>query len=219
MTATPDATTHLLEERDEAVAILTLNRPERLNALTTALGDRLCEALDDLAADPSVRAIVLAGAGRGFCSGADIKDDTGDAEAALREHYNPLVQTMAELEVPLLAAVNGVAAGAGASLAFACDLLVAAESARFQLSFVKVGLVPDCGATWTLPGTVGVARAAELMLTGRDLAATDAHEWGLVNRVVPDGEALRATVDLAHEIAAVSSSAGLARRIVRAGLG
>jgi 2-(1,2-epoxy-1,2-dihydrophenyl)acetyl-CoA isomerase len=217
------STDELLAERDGPVATLTLNRPERLNALTGALGDELHAALRELAGDAGVRAIVLTGAGRAFCSGADLKGASegapGNGEALLREVFNPLVRTMAELEVPLVAAINGVAAGAGASLSFACDLRVAAESARFQLSFVKVGLIPDSGATWTLPRLIGGARAAELALLGRDLGAAEALGWGLVNRVAPDGQALAQAVDLAHRLAAVSATVGAAKTALREGLG
>jgi len=208
----------LLEERDGAVAILTLNRPHRLNALTAELTDALRTSLRRLDGTPEVRAVVITGAGRAFSSGADLKAGTGDAERLLREHYNPLVATMAELDLPVVAAVNGVAAGAGASLAFACDLRVAAEPARFQLSFVKVGLIPDAGATWTLPRLVGTTRAAELALLGRALPAREALEWGLVNRVVGEGEALAASIGLAQELADVSSSVGAAKRALREGL-
>jgi 2-(1,2-epoxy-1,2-dihydrophenyl)acetyl-CoA isomerase len=212
----------LLSERDGAVAILTLNRPERLNALTGALGDELHAALRELAGDGAVRAIVLTGAGRAFCSGADLKGAPegapGNGEALLREVFNPLVRTMAELDLPLVAAINGVAAGAGASLSFACDLRVAAESARFQLSFVKVGLIPDSGATWTLPRLIGSARAAELALLGRDLGAAEALGWGLVSRVAPDGQALDQAVELAHRLAGLSATVGATKTALREGL-
>ena len=129
-----------------------LNRPDRLNAVHPEMGNTLRLAFLDLEADPEIRAIVLTGRGRAFCAGADISGDTGNAEAVLRDIWNPLITTMLELDVPIIAALNGVAAGAGASLAFASDLRVAASSARFQLSFVKIGLMPDSGATWHSPG-------------------------------------------------------------------
>jgi 2-(1,2-epoxy-1,2-dihydrophenyl)acetyl-CoA isomerase len=211
-----DATaTELLVERDGPVAILTLNRPDRLNALTSALGATLDATLRELEADPGVRAIVLTGAGRGFCSGADLTGPGGNAETVLRDIFNPLAKTIAELDVPVVAAVNGVAAGAGASLTFAADLRVAAEGARFVLSFVKVGLSPDMGATWTLPRLIGHARAAELALLGREIRAPEALEWGLVTRVVPDGEAVTAAVEIAHRIAAVSGSVGATKAALR----
>jgi 2-(1,2-epoxy-1,2-dihydrophenyl)acetyl-CoA isomerase len=206
----------LLAERDGPVAILTLNRPERLNALTSELGAALDAELKALEADPGVRAIVLTGAGRGFCSGADLSGPTGGAEKLLRDVFNPLAKTMAELDVPIVAAVNGVAAGAGASITFAADLRVAAESARFVLSFVKVGLIPDMGATWTLPRLIGHARAAELALLGREVRAPEALGWGLVNRVVPDGEAVTAAVEIAHQLAAVSGTVGATKAALRA---
>jgi 2-(1,2-epoxy-1,2-dihydrophenyl)acetyl-CoA isomerase len=206
----------LLIDHDGPVAVLTLNRPDRLNALTSDLGEELDAALGRLAADPEVRAIVLTGAGRAFCSGADLKGASKNGgEALLRDVFNPLVRTIAELDVPVVAAVNGVAAGAGASLTFACDLRVAAAGARFQLSFAKVGLVPDCGATWTLPRIVGSGRAADLALLGRDLGAEEAHQWGLVNRLVADGEALTAGIALAHQLAGVSSTLGATKALLR----
>jgi 2-(1,2-epoxy-1,2-dihydrophenyl)acetyl-CoA isomerase len=208
----------LLVERRGAVVMLTLNRPERLNALTGALADEIGRTLRELEADPDVRAVVLTGAGRGFSSGADLKSDSIGAERLLREHYNPLIRTIIELELPVVAAVNGVAAGAGASLAFACDLRLAAESARFQLSFVKVGLIPDAGATWMLPRLVGAARAAELALLARDLSAAEALDWGLVARVVGDGEAATAACELADTIASRAASVGLAKRALREAL-
>jgi 2-(1,2-epoxy-1,2-dihydrophenyl)acetyl-CoA isomerase len=209
----------LIEDRDGQVVILTLNRPDRLNALTPELVDDLCATLQRLRHQPDVRAVVLTGSGRAFCSGADLKSGGGDAEAILRAHYNPLVATMAELELPLIAAVNGVAAGAGASLAFACDLRVAARSARFQLSFVKVGLIPDAGATWTLPRLVGTSRALELALLARDLEAPEALEWGLVNRIADDGAALAHALELAYRLAGLPSSVGLTKLALYGGLG
>lgn len=218
VTAAPDSAApaaELLVERDGPVAILTLNRPDRLNALTRELGSALDAALRALEVDPEIRAIVLTGAGRGFCSGADLTGPTGNAEGLLREVFNPLAKTMAELDVPIVAAVNGVAAGAGASLTFASDLRVAAEGARFVLSFTKVGLLPDMGATWTLPRLIGHARATELSLLAREIRAPEALDWGLVTRVVPDGEAVTAAVEVAHQLAALSSTVGMTKAALR----
>ncbi|WP_354698572.1 1,2-epoxyphenylacetyl-CoA isomerase [Paraconexibacter sp. AEG42_29] len=208
----------LLEEVRDGVGVLTLNRPARLNALNVTICERLQEALVRLEATPEVRAVVLTGAGRAFSSGADLQGAVGGADKLLRDHYNPLVLTMMRLDIPLVAAVNGVAAGAGASLAFACDFRVAAESSRFQLSFVKIGLIPDSGATWLLPRLVGHARALDISMRGRDLFAREAREWGLVTEVTPDGGALDGAVDLARELAALSSSLGATKNALLDGL-
>jgi 2-(1,2-epoxy-1,2-dihydrophenyl)acetyl-CoA isomerase len=220
ISATPPSnasTEELLVERTGCVGIVSLNRPQNLNAVHPEMGNALRSAFLDLEGDPDIRAIVLTGRGRAFCAGADISGETGNAEAVLRDIWNPLITTMLELDVPLIAALNGVAAGAGASLAFACDLRVASSSARFQLSFVKVGLIPDAGASWLLPRIVGLGRANELALLGRDLSAAEAQQWGLVNDVVDDGAAADAAVALAARFAGVSASAGSIKWVNRAG--
>lgn len=208
-------TADVLVTRDGPVGIVTINRPDRLNAVTPDAGDRLAAAFRELEADPDIRAVVLTGAGRGFCAGADIAGDIGDAGEVLRQTWNPLVRTMQELELPIVAAVNGVAAGAGASLALACDLRVAAASARFQLSFTKIGLLPDAGATWLLPRIVGLGRANELAMLARDLPAAEALQWGLVNRVCNDGAALDTAVALARDIAGLAGSVTAVKRAHR----
>lgn len=196
----------VLVQRDGPVGIVTLNRPDRLNAVTPSAGDRLSAAFLDLEADPQIRAVVLTGAGKGFCAGAAISDEMGDTRAILRDTWNPLVRNMQGLEVPIIAALNGVAAGAGASLALACDLRVAAESARLQMSFAKVGLLPDTGLTWLLPRIVGLGRANELAMLARDIKAPEALQWGLVNRVCEDGAVLDVAMGMAREIAGLSGS-------------
>jgi 2-(1,2-epoxy-1,2-dihydrophenyl)acetyl-CoA isomerase len=170
------------------------------------VGDELRSAFRELEADSKIRAVVLTGAGRAFCAGADISGDVGNARQVLLEAWNPLVQTMWSLQVPIIAAINGVAAGAGVSLALACDLRVAAKSARFQLSFAKIGLMPDAGLTWLLPRVVGLGRANELALLGRDLSAAEAREWGLVNQLSDDGEVLSDAVAMARRFAELSAS-------------
>jgi len=219
-TAEPTVDDEVIVERRDGVGIVTLNRPHRLNAVPPDVGHTLREAFLALEAQADVRAIVLTGAGRAFCAGADIAPgaDSDGAERVLRDCWNPLITTMLELDVPIIAAVNGVAAGAGASLAFACDLRVAARSARFQLSFVKIGLMPDAGASWLLPRIVGLGRANELALLGRDVAAEEAHAWGLVNELADDGAALEAAITLARRFAEVSASAGTIKRAQHAGL-
>lgn len=209
---------HLLVERHDGFAELTLNRPDKFNALNEPLLTDLHKTISELDADPGVRAIILTGAGRAFCSGADRTAGPADAEDLLRRLYNPLVELMFGLATPTVAAVNGAAAGAGFSLALAADLRVASSEASFATAFVKVGLVPDAGATWLLPRIVGLGRAAEITLLGRKIGAVQAEAWQLVNEVVPHDElGIRARA-VAAELASVSASVGPTRRLLRAGL-
>lgn len=179
-------------EVDGPIATITLDRPAALNALTVPLKTGLLEAFRTVARDDTVRAVVLTGSGRAFCAGQDLKErlapDATPLAVEVRERYNPIVSAMRRLDQPIIGAINGVAAGAGASLAFACDLRVAAEGASFSLAFGRIGLVPDSGATWFLPRLVGPAKAAELALLGEPLSAADAERFGLVSRVVPAEE-------------------------------
>ncbi len=185
---TPAYTTLRYEVAD-AVATITLDRPEALNALTIPMKTELLAAFGTVARDRGVRAVVLTGAGRAFCAGQDLKErldpDAAPLGVEVRERYNPIISAMRRLDQPIVGAINGVAAGAGASLAFACDIRVAAEGASFVLAFGRIGLVPDSGATWFLPRLVGPAKAAELALLGESLSAADAERFGLVARVVP----------------------------------
>lgn len=180
-------------QEDGAQARLTLNRPDRLNAINDAMHAELADALDRVAGSERARVLVLTGAGRGFCAGQDLGDrqaDAGDGPRDLGEsierRYNPLMRRLEALELPTLCAVNGVAAGAGAALAMACDIAVAAESARFVQAFSRIGLIPDCGATWRLPHRVGQARALGLALTAEPIDARTAADWGMIWRCVPD---------------------------------
>ncbi|HEV7810777.1 MAG TPA: enoyl-CoA hydratase-related protein, partial [Candidatus Limnocylindrales bacterium] len=179
-------------ESADGVATLTLDRPDALNALTVGLKESLRAALDELGRDDSVRAIVLTGAGRAFCAGQDLRErlepDALPLADEIRARYNPLALAMLRLPKPIIGAINGVAAGAGASLAFACDLRIAAESASFVLAFGRIGLLPDTAATWLLPRLVGSARAVELALLNEPLHARAAEAVGLVMRVVPDDQ-------------------------------
>jgi 2-(1,2-epoxy-1,2-dihydrophenyl)acetyl-CoA isomerase len=179
----------------DGAATLELNRPQALNAWNTRLGADLLAALRQAAEDDAVRAVVLTGAGRAFSSGADLKDISGgeatpdgrpDVYKLLTERYHPIMHAIREMPKPVVAAVNGAAAGIGCSLALCCDLIVAAESAYFLLAFVNIGLVPDGGSSLFVPARVGMARATELAMLGERLPAAQALEWGLVNRVVPD---------------------------------
>jgi 2-(1,2-epoxy-1,2-dihydrophenyl)acetyl-CoA isomerase len=189
--------------RDGAVLTITLNRPEVLNALNGAMHEGLAAALHE-AAEPDVRAVVLTGAGRGFCVGADLSELPRDPRAIrelLRRRFNPNIRTICRLEKPVIAAVNGPAAGAGLALAMACDLRLAAESASFVPAFIGIGLVPDSGLSHTLPRLIGPPAAFEWLVSGRKMTAREAAERGLVSRVVPDGELAAATVALADDLA------------------
>jgi 2-(1,2-epoxy-1,2-dihydrophenyl)acetyl-CoA isomerase len=192
-------------EVDGPVATLTLDRPEALNALTVPVKVALREALETLASDRSVRAVVLTGAGRAFCAGQDLAEreqpDAEPLDVELRERYNPIIRALRSMGQPIIAAVNGVAAGAGASLAFACDLRIASEEARFVLAFGRIGLVPDSGATWFLPRLVGPAKAAELAFVADPVDAADALRIGLVSKVVPADQLMVEARALADRIA------------------
>lgn len=207
----PDARTLVRLETIESVATVTLDRPDALNALTVAMKGELLAALRAVGRDPAARAVILTGSGRAFCAGQDLRErlepDAAPLEVELRERYNPIVRAIRELPQPVIAAVNGVAAGAGASLAFACDLRIAASSASFVLAFGRIGLVPDSGATWLLPRLVGAARAAEMALLGERVPAADAERWGLVSRVVPDEALLAEARAMAHQLAGMGSRA------------
>jgi 2-(1,2-epoxy-1,2-dihydrophenyl)acetyl-CoA isomerase len=207
---------HILFEAADGIARLTLNRPERLNSFNTEMHAEVRAALAELGTS-GARVLVITGAGRGFCAGQDLNDravaaaggapDLGDS---IEKNYKPLVLALRALPLPVIAAVNGVAAGAGANLALACDLVVAARSASFVQAFVRLGLVPDSGGTWFLPRLAGTARALGLALLGDKLPAEQAAAWGLIWRCVDDGE-LGAVVDgLARQLA-VAPPLGLAR--------
>jgi len=205
----------VLTARDGAVLTITLNRPEKLNALDASVHAGLREALAE-AADPDVRAVVLTGAGRGFSVGQDLGEfsEVGDIGAALRERYHPNVLAIRSLEKPVLAAVNGVAAGAGLSLACACDLRIAADSATFVPGFIGLGLVPDAGGAYFLGRLLGTSRAFELMASGRRLSAEEALDWGLVSEVVPeDGFGERAAEVAARWAAGPTRGIALTKRL------
>ncbi len=195
-------------ERDGPIARITLNRPERLNSFTAQMHDELREILRDQLA--GARVVILTGAGRGFCAGQDLNDravSTGghpvDLGMTVETGWNPLIRRLATLPQPVIARVNGVAAGAGANIALACDIAVAARSAKFIQSFSAIGLIPDSGGTWVLPRLVGQARAMGLALTGEPLSAEKAEEWGLIWKCV-DEEALDGEVDaIAHKLASL----------------
>jgi 2-(1,2-epoxy-1,2-dihydrophenyl)acetyl-CoA isomerase len=197
---------HLLSDLTDGVLTLTLNQPEKLNALSLSMREGLDRAIRLAERDASVRVVVLTGAGRGFCSGADVTSfSPGTAEAGpgenLRQRMNPLILRIRALEKPILAAINGVAAGAGLSLALACDLRYAAESARLVLSFARIGLVPDAGSMYFLPRLLGPAKSLELAWLGDPVGAQEAYELGLLNKVLPDAEVLSFTREIAARLA------------------
>ncbi len=198
-------TNQVLTDVQDGVQTITLNQPEKFNALSSAMLQGFGEALRAAERDAGVRAIVLTGAGKGFSSGADITEfnvavDTTDAGEYLRKRYNPLITRMRALEKPLLAAVNGVAAGAGLSLALACDLRFAAESARLVVAFVRIGLVPDAGLMYFLPRLIGPARTLELAWSADPVGAAEAYELGMLNKVLPDDQVLGYTQEFAARL-------------------
>jgi 2-(1,2-epoxy-1,2-dihydrophenyl)acetyl-CoA isomerase len=210
--------------RQGGAAKLELNRPERMNAWNKSLGIELRDAIADLGADSEVRAVLITGAGRAFSSGADLRDGTGptpqghpDVYSVLTERYHPIITGIRSMPKPVVAAVNGAAAGIGLSLALACDLVVAAESSYFLLAFVNIGLVPDGGSSLLVPSRIGFARAAELALLGERLPAPKALDWGLINRVWPNAELMPKAEELVAKLAAgpTGSYAGTKRQLNR----
>lgn len=206
----------LLVAEDGPVTTLTLNRPERLNAFTQDLHRDLRAALAHAAANKQCRVVLITGAGRGFCAGQDLSDravipagesQRRDLGASLETFYNPLVRAMRHLPKPIVVAVNGVAAGAGANFALHGDIVLAAKSAKFIQAFIKIGLMPDAGGTWSLTHLLGEARAKALAMTGEPLSATQAAEWGLIWRVVEDEALMMEAHTLARTLAAQPSGA------------
>ena len=207
----------LLDHRD-GIARVTLNRPEVLNSFNDAMFARLEEVLAGIAADRTLRAVYLTGAGRAFSAGQDISGGVpagGNYGDHLPAHWNPVAERLRALEIPVVAAVNGVAAGAGANLALAADFVVAAEEASFIQAFINIGLVPDTGGTWMLPRLVGMARATALLMLGEKLPARQAAEWGLIHRVCPLATLETEAWGLATRLAAMPTLAlGLIKRLL-----
>jgi len=200
----------------KGIATLTLNRPDRLNSFTQAMHREVRDALDQVQEDKSVRVLLLTGAGRGFCAGQDLNDRAVEPGApgvdlgeSVEKYYAPLVTTLRTLPMPVICAVNGVAAGAGANLALACDIVLAAKSASFIEAFSKLGLIPDTGGTWVLPRLVGPARAMGLAMLGERLPAEKAEAWGLIWRCVPDDALMMEAMAMAEHFAAAPTK-GLA---------
>jgi 2-(1,2-epoxy-1,2-dihydrophenyl)acetyl-CoA isomerase len=218
MTETP-----VLVEQRQGYRVITLNRPQRLNAFTEDMHRALRTALEEAERDGECRALLITGAGRGFCAGQDLNDRLAKPGekvvlgGTLEHFYNPLVRKLRALPFPVIAAVNGVAAGAGCNIALACDIVLAAKSATFAQSFARIGLVPDSGGTWFLPRLVGPARARGLALLGESLSAEIAENWGLIWKCIPDhelmGEAARLCV---HFGSAPTFGLGLIKRALDA---
>jgi 2-(1,2-epoxy-1,2-dihydrophenyl)acetyl-CoA isomerase len=219
---------NVLYEARGAVALVTLNRPQALNSFTRAMHEELWAALDRVEADKSIRALVVTGAGRGFCAGADLAEfdftpgpdlvKRADPGPIIEKAFNPTVRRLQALRVPTIAAVNGSAAGAGVSIALGCDLALAASNASFTLAFSKIGLVPDAGGTWFLIKKLGLARAMGAAMLSDKVSANDAKEWGMIWDVVPEGQdCVQAVLKLAQRLAAMPTKALVeTRKLLRA---
>lgn len=217
-TTTPSATVDYADHGN--VALITLNRPQSLNSFTRQMHRELRAAFGKAEANPLIRAVVLTGAGRGFCAGADLTEfdlepgedliKRADPGPIIEEAFNPTTRHIQALRMPIIAAVNGVAAGAGASVALACDIAIAAPSAKFIQAFSKIGLIPDAGSSWLMPERLGLARALALAMTGDALDATRAKEWGLIWDVADD--AVAAALAMAHRLAEMPTAALVATR-------
>ncbi|EYR78758.1 2-(1,2-epoxy-1,2-dihydrophenyl)acetyl-CoA isomerase PaaG [Shinella sp. DD12] len=212
----------ILSALADGVLSLTLNRPDKLNAFNDEMHLALRAGFERAHADDAVRAVLLTGAGRGFCAGQDLGDrdpkkGVPDLGRTIETYYNPLLRLIRSLEKPVICAVNGVAAGAGANIAFACDITLAARSARFIQAFAKIGLVPDSGGTWSLPRLIGEARAKALALTAEPLGAETAAAWGLIWRAVDDDRLMEEASALAVRLAAgPTKGLGMTKRAIQA---
>lgn len=207
----------LIVVKEKGVATLKLNRPEVFNSFNQKMAFDLQKALDDCAQDESVRCIVLVGEGKAFCAGQDLAEATDPNGPALdsivRQHYNPIIERLRAIEKPIVAAVNGVAAGAGANIALACDIVIAKESASFIQAFSKIGLIPDSGGTFMLPRLVGWQKAAALMMTGEKVMASEAVAMNMIHKAIPDAEFESKVVELAENLAQMPTlGLGLTKR-------
>jgi 2-(1,2-epoxy-1,2-dihydrophenyl)acetyl-CoA isomerase len=217
----------ILVSQDSGVLQITLNRPDKLNSFNPAMHLELRAALQRAAEEPAVRAVLLTGAGRAFCAGQDLSEREVapgaaplDLSASLGSFYNPLVRRIRELPKPVVCAVNGVAAGAGANIALACDLVLAARTASFVQAFSRIGLIPDSGGTWFLPRKVGMARAMGLALLGDKLSAEDAEKWGLIWKVLDDAELMKESLSTAKALSNGPTKAyALLKRALQASAG
>lgn len=197
----------IIYEREGNLATIMLNRPDTLNSFTAAMHIELAQVMQEVQADPEVRAVLLSGMGRGFCAGQDLNDRTASPESgppdlgeAITKYWNPLIRSITEMPKPVVCAVNGVAAGAGASIALACDIVLAARSASFVQVFSKIGLIPDSGGSWNLPRAVSLPRAKALAMLGDKLPAEQAEQWGMIWRCVDDDSLLSEANSMAVEL-------------------
>jgi len=202
----------ILLERTGAIRRITLNRPDKLNSFTRGMLSELDDALTDIAADAEARALIITGAGRAFCAGQDLREagaveDGAAVRAVVERLYNPAIRLLRSLRIPVLAAVNGIAAGAGASLAIACDLVIAAESASFVQAFSKIGLVPDAGGSYFMPRLIGSARALGLALLAEPVDAKTAAQWGLIWKAVPDADFPDTIAEMGERLAQLPTAA------------
>lgn len=205
----------IIVENVNAVCTITLNQPQKLNALSSQMLNELTQAFDEIAYDDTTRCVVITGAGRGFSAGADLTEpgmvpSTGelpDLGQSLEQRYNPLLARIRELPMPVVAVVNGTAAGAGCNIALACDFIFAADSAKFIQAFIKIGLVPDAGGTWTIPRLIGRARALRWMMTGEAIDAARAEQWGLITAVYPAAELRDKAAEWAKQLAEAPTAA------------
>lgn len=190
---------------EEGVAVITLNRPDKLNSFNQTMAYEVQSALDHCMDNAEVRCVLITGAGRGFCAGQDLEEAIAPDSAAIEDHveskYNPMVRKIRAIEKPVIAAVNGVAAGAGANLAYCCDIIVAAESAKFIQSFINIGLIPDTGGTYFLPRLVGMQKATAMMMLGEKMTAEEGMDLGLIYKVFPNDELMHGAMTLAKRIA------------------
>lgn len=213
----------ILLERNGAIRRITLNRPDKLNSFTRDMLSELCDALSGIAADDEARALVITGAGRGFCAGQDLREagaieDGAAVRAVVERLYNPMIRQIRALPIPVLAAVNGIAAGAGMSLAIACDLVIAADTASFTQAFARIGLVPDAGASYFVPRLVGQARALGLAMLAEPIEARTAEHWGLIWKAVPEAEFLAVIEATSQRLANLPSAAiALMKQAIGAG--
>jgi 2-(1,2-epoxy-1,2-dihydrophenyl)acetyl-CoA isomerase len=213
----------ILFEIKNQVAIITLNRPEKYHAFIREMALELQDKLDLCKSDNNIRAIIITASGKAFCAGQDLGEVTDTNESNLtkmvQEHYNPIIRKIRAIEKPVIAAVNGVAAGAGASIALSCDIVVAKESAVFVQAFSKIGLIPDSGGTFFLPRLVGIQRAAALMMTADPISAIEAQNMGMIYRTFKDDEFIESSFDLAERLAQMPTKAlGLTKRLLNKSL-
>jgi 2-(1,2-epoxy-1,2-dihydrophenyl)acetyl-CoA isomerase len=215
---------NILFTLENEVAVITFNRPESLNSFTTEMHAEVREVMKRIQRDPAIRCLVITGAGRGFCAGQDLNDravapgeSMPDLGQSIEKNYNPLVRSIMQLEKPVICAVNGIAAGAGANIALACDIVLAARSAGFIQGFSKIGLIPDSGGTWMLPRMLGRARAMGLVLLNNKLTAEQALQWGLIWQVFDDDALMDETMKLARQLAGQPTRGfGLSKRAINA---